>query len=83
VKSFRSIYVPHFMSYLLCLLWERYSDWSDGQLPPVFNRGLWHAMWKNTRYSNEKLKRRLEWKQHIPTREGLRRHMESCRKHYD
>jgi nucleoside-diphosphate-sugar epimerase len=82
VKSFRSIYVPHFVSYLLCLLWERYSDWSHGQLPPVFNRGLWHATWKNTRYSNEKLKRRLEWKQRIPTREGLKRHFESCREHH-
>ena len=44
------------MSYVLCWLWEKYSHWSEGQLPPAFNRGGWHAYWKKTRYSNEKLK---------------------------
>jgi len=35
VKSFKSVYVPHAMSYLLCRMWEKYSAWSEGQLPPV------------------------------------------------
>ena len=79
VTSFRSIYVPHFASYLLCYLWEKYSDWSEGQLPPVFNRKIWHAYWKKTRYSNEKLKRRLGWKPVVATAEGFNRYFGSCR----
>ena len=43
VGSFPSVYVPHVASYVLCCLWERYSHWSHGQLPPAFNRGRWHA----------------------------------------
>src|SRR5262245_54819009 len=62
VGRFRSIYVPRFASWLLCYLWERYSEWSQGQLPPVFNRRRWHAEWKGSRYSNAKLKQRLGWK---------------------
>jgi nucleoside-diphosphate-sugar epimerase len=79
VKKFRSIYVPHCMSYFLCSLWERYSAWSEGQLPPVFNRRMWHCYWKKTQYSNEKLRSRLGWRQKVPTAEGLTRYFESCR----
>lgn len=79
VKSFTSIYVPHCVSYVLCYLWERYASWSEGQLPPVFNRRRWHAYWKKTRYSNEKLKSRLGWAPRVPMAEGLRRYFESCR----
>jgi nucleoside-diphosphate-sugar epimerase len=79
VKRFRSIYVPHFLSYLLCLIWEKYAAWSQGQLPPVFSRGTWHTNWKKTAYTNEKLKQRLGWKQQIPTSEGLRLHFSACR----
>jgi nucleoside-diphosphate-sugar epimerase len=78
VKTFRSIYVPHALSYLLCFLWEKYSDISDEQLPPVFSRGEWHAYWKRTRYSNEKLKNLLGWKMKVPTEEGLKRYFRSC-----
>jgi nucleoside-diphosphate-sugar epimerase len=78
VRRFTSIYVPHVCSYALCWLWERYSSWSDGQLPPVFNRGRWHTQWKATRYSNGKLKSRLGWMPRIPTTEGLRRYFHSC-----
>ena len=56
VKRFRSIYVPHALTYLLCYLWEKYSTLSQGQLPHVFSRSEWHAYWKNTRYSNEKIR---------------------------
>ena len=72
VKQFASLYVPHGVSYALCWLWERYSAWSEEQLPPVFNRSRWYANWKKTRYSNQKLKaswdghrrsqRRLGWR---------------------
>ena len=77
-KPFSSIYVPHALSYALCYLWERYSEWSQGQLPPVFNRKRWHAEWKKTRYSNRKLKTRLGWIPKVPTAEGLRRYAEAC-----
>ena len=79
VKRFRSIYVPRFLSYALCCLWEKYADWSRGQLPKSFNRWDWHATWKKTIYTNEKLKRRLGWRQKVPTSEGLKRYFESCR----
>lgn len=77
-RRFKSIYVPHIVSYALCYLWEKYSRWSNGQLPPVLNRRRWHAEWKKTRFSNEKLKTVLGWKPRVPTAEGLRRHLQAC-----
>lgn len=79
VKRFTSLYVPHLVSYGLCYLWERYSSWSQGQLPPVFNRRRWRAYWKSARYSNDKLKNRVGWLPKIPTEEGFRRYFEACR----
>jgi nucleoside-diphosphate-sugar epimerase len=79
VRGFRSVYIPHSVSYLLCYLWERYSAWSEDQLPPVFNRARWHANWKGTNYSNRKLKSRLGWAPTVKTDEGLRRYFEACR----
>jgi nucleoside-diphosphate-sugar epimerase len=79
VKRFASLYVPHFLSYLFCYLWERYSIWSQEQLPPAFNRLRWHAYWKRTKYTNEKLKTRLGWVPKVPTAEGLRLYFESFR----
>jgi nucleoside-diphosphate-sugar epimerase len=79
VRHFKSLYLPHFVSYSLCYLWEHYSTWSDGQLPPTFNRRKWRAYWRKTRYSNEKLKRRVGWTPKVPMAEGLKRYFESCR----
>jgi len=79
VRRFKSIYVPHAVSYALCCLWEKYAGWSEGQLPPVFNRRTWHAYWRKTRYSNERLKARLGWTPKVPMTEGLRRYFQSCR----
>ena len=78
VRSFRSLYVPHVFSYLLCMLWEKYSAWSSGQLPPVYNRSVWHAYWKRSRYTNRKLKERLGWIPRISTAEALDRFFEHC-----
>jgi len=78
-RHFTSIYVPKFLSYFLCFFWEKYSVLSEGQLPPVFSRSEWHAYWKKTQYSNEKLKNRLGWKMKVSTREGLNRYFKSCR----
>lgn len=79
VRQFRSLYVPHVVSYVLCYLWEMYSRWSRGQLPPAFNRSKWHAYWKPTRYSNDKAKKRLNWMPRITTTDGLGRYFESLR----
>lgn len=75
---FRSVYIPHGVSFALCFLWEKYSQWSRGQLPPVFNRKRWHSEWKKTRYSNTRLKSRLGWKPVVPTSEALRRYFQCC-----
>jgi nucleoside-diphosphate-sugar epimerase len=79
VKNFRSIYMPHWASYLLCWAWEGYSNWSEGQIPPVFNRRRWHALWKSSRYSNEKLKTRVGWRPTVAMADGLDRYLASCR----
>jgi nucleoside-diphosphate-sugar epimerase len=79
VRSFRSIPVPRVASYVLSTLWEKYSSWSEEQLPPVFNRRVWHAYWKGSHYTNAKLKRLLGWTPRVSTAEGLSRYFESCR----
>lgn len=73
VRRFRSLYVPHAISYALCFLWEKYSAWSEGQLPPAYTRRQWYSQWRKTLYSNEKLKSKLGWKPHVSTAEGFRR----------
>ena len=79
VKKFKSIYVPHFLSYLFCYFWEKYSVWSRGQLPPVYTRREWVATWKKTNYSNKKIKEILGWKPLVPMAQGLQRFFNSCR----
>ncbi len=83
VKSFRSLYVPHPVSYALCFLWEHYSVWSEGQLPPAFSLSRWHAYLKKTRYTNEKMKTLLGWTPRVPMTEALRRYFEACRSGQD
>jgi nucleoside-diphosphate-sugar epimerase len=79
VRHFRSVYVPKAVSYAFCYLWERYSAWSEGQLPPAFTRSGWHAYWKKTCYSNDKLKMRLGWSPKVATEEALSRYFAACR----
>jgi nucleoside-diphosphate-sugar epimerase len=71
MKSFRSIRIPYFAGYGLCSVWEKYSKWSKGQLPPAFNRRRCAAEWKRNRYSNQKLKDRLGWKPTVPMEKAL------------
>ena len=79
VRKFKSLYVPHALSYLFCYAWEKYSKWSKGQLPPVYTRREWAATWKKTQYSNRKLKQVLGWSPKVPMEEGLRRFFESLK----
>jgi nucleoside-diphosphate-sugar epimerase len=79
VRKFNSIYIPYRLFYLFCYLWEKYADWSDGQLPPAFNRKRCAAYWKGDRYTNEKIKKLLGWEQKVPYEEAVRRYCEYCR----
>jgi nucleoside-diphosphate-sugar epimerase len=78
VYKFRSMSVPKVFSYLFCYLWEKYSDWSMGQLPPVFNRNRWASDWKPTVYSNKKAKELLGWNPRIPFAEAMKIYFEAC-----
>jgi len=60
-KRFFFVPCPYFVASALCNLWERYSIWSKGQIPPVFNLRRCAAEWKGNRYSNQKLRERLGW----------------------
>ena len=80
VGYFKSIYVPKLLSYFFSYLWEKYSEWSRGQLPPAFNRKRWSSDWKGNCYSNEKLKKLLGWKPRVSFEEGSRRYFAYCKK---
>jgi nucleoside-diphosphate-sugar epimerase len=79
VRKFRSFYLPKPASYMLCYLWEKYYDWSKGQLPPAFNRNRWNSLWRKTEYDNKRLKQRLGWAPVVSTEEGLQRYFAACR----
>jgi nucleoside-diphosphate-sugar epimerase len=79
VRRFKSLYVPHALSYALCFLWEQYAAWSEGRMAANFNRLKWHTYWKKTRYSNDKLKKRVGWTPRVPTAVGFHRYFEACR----
>jgi nucleoside-diphosphate-sugar epimerase len=78
-KRFRSVYFPYSLFYVLCWMWEAYSKWSEGQLPPVFNRRRCATYWKGNRYSNQKLKDRLGWKPAVPFAEASQRYFQYVR----
>jgi len=80
VKYFRSIDVPFRVFYAFCYLWEKYSYWSGGQLPLVFDRRICASLWKTRRYSNNKLKSSVGWRPRISSAEGLMRHFEYFKK---
>ena len=71
VKRFASIRLPYSVGYAMCLLWEKYSKWSKGQLPPAFNRRRCAAEWKGNRYSNRKLREQLCWKPRVPMEKAM------------
>jgi len=71
VRKFFSLPVPYPAWYFFNFLWEKYSKWSDGQLPPVFNRRSCAVYWKGNTYSNKKAKELLGWQPHVPMPEAL------------
>ena len=70
-KHFRPVRVPYWLAYGACFAWEKYSRWSSGQVPPVFNRRRCAAEWKSQRYSNNKVKERLGWKPRVPMKQAM------------
>ncbi len=73
VGRFFSIPVPYPAWFLFNYLWEEYSKWSEGQLPPVFNRRVCAVYWKGNRYSNKKAKDLLGWHPRVKMDEGMDR----------
>ena len=80
VGRFLSIPVPYTFWRWFCTLWEKYSFWSGGQLPPVFNRRVCAVYWKGNRYSNKKAKELLEWKPRFTMDKSLQIFFEFMRK---
>ncbi len=79
VRRFFSLYMPYHLFYFICYLWEKYSVWSRGQLPPAYNRRICASSWKGNRYSNEKLKHLLGWTPKISMEQGLERYFADSR----
>jgi len=73
VRRFASVPIPYRLFYLFNYLWAMYSEWSEGQLPPVFNPRTCAAYFKGNTYSNEKAKRLLGWHPRVKMTEGLDR----------
>ena len=78
-SPFVSVPVPYPVFYLFSLLWEKYSAWSHGQLPPVFNRKTCAAYFKGNIYSNERAKTRLHWRPSVEMNDALHRFFASVR----
>jgi nucleoside-diphosphate-sugar epimerase len=74
VRRLLSIPVPYPIWFTFCYLWEKYSIWSGGQLPPVFNRRSCSVYWKRIRYSNRKAKQMLGWQPHVHMKEALEKY---------
>jgi nucleoside-diphosphate-sugar epimerase len=72
IGRFPSVRIPYFLAYGLSLLWEEYSKYSKGQIPPAFNRRRCAADWKGNRYSNRKLKDRLGWKPRVKLDDAMK-----------
>jgi len=60
-----SLSIPYPLTEGFCAVWEKYSNWSRGQLPSVFNRRRCAAEWKGNRFSNQKLRDKLGWRPKI------------------
>jgi len=71
--------VPYPVFYAFSYLWEKYSTWSEGQLPAAFNRQRCAAYWKGNRYTNRKLKELMGWKPSVSFATGSREYFEYLR----
>ena len=83
VRRFLSVPVPYTVWYCFCFLWEWYSRWSEGQLPPVLNRRVCSVYWKGNTYSNEKAKELLGWNPRVSMDEALKKYFAYVRETAD
>jgi len=72
VKKITTIPVPYPVWYSFNFLWEKYSKWSKGQLPLVFNRRSCEVYWKRVQYTNKKAKELLGWSPKINMAEAMK-----------
>jgi nucleoside-diphosphate-sugar epimerase len=79
VGRFFSIDVPYGLFFFLNWLWEKYSNWSEGQLPPVFNRRLCAAYYQRQAYSNKKLKEWTGWRPSVSFEKAAGKYFEFMR----
>ncbi|TRZ48668.1 NAD(P)-dependent oxidoreductase [bacterium] len=78
--GFFSLSLPYRLTFLLCSLWEKYAEWSEGQLPLRFNKRRCSSEWKGNIYSNDKLKKVLGWKPRISFDQASRQFFDSFQK---
>jgi nucleoside-diphosphate-sugar epimerase len=74
VRQIRTVPVPYSLFYVLNFAWEKYSAWSGGQLPPVFNRRACEAYYRSQTFSNAKAKMLLGWWPRVGMNEALERY---------
>lgn len=72
VGHFWSVSVPYHVFYFFSVLWEKYSRYSRGQLPPTFNKYRCAVYWQGNAYSNDKLKLLLGWRMKVGYEEASR-----------
>jgi nucleoside-diphosphate-sugar epimerase len=81
VRRIWTIPVPYSLFRLFNFAWEKYSAWSDGQLPPVFNRKACEAYYKPLKFSNRKAKGLLGWQPRVSMSEALDKYYAYAREH--
>jgi len=77
--NIRSIRVPYAMMQVLSRLVKWYSDYSKGQIPPVFTPYKTAAIWKGVRFDNAKAKQVLGWSPRVPMSQALKAHFDFIR----
>ena len=72
VPPFFSLRLPYAVAYALCAMWEDYSKFSKGQLPPAFNRRRCMAEWKGNRFPNAAIRAGLGWAPRVSMVEAMK-----------
>lgn len=72
-RCVKSLWIPQCTIGPLSSLYERYSRWSEGQLPAVITRYRTDSMWKPLRFTNAKARQRLKWSPHLSFAEAFER----------
>ena len=72
-RGVKSLWIPQCTIGPLSSIYERYSRWSEGQLPAVITRYKTDSMWKPLRFTNAKARNRLKWSPHLSFAEAFQR----------